>query len=241
MREMATWSAQACREAISGGVFRAPEATSVWPPALAAYVVDFAADRFFEAHEDLEPLWWERGSDPLLQGLILFAAAFVKVQRGSAGGARKHFAAAVRYLEPHGVDVAGVCAHARACMEALAPYASPGAPPLPAGAIGRVVPRYAFPQGPGGCGLMRERPAAPGAPGVDTLRAALAAALAERRAAGEPVGPASWGPLVKEVARRTGGMLPRALVRAEVRRALAEGPAGARGTGEAGSGYGGSP
>ncbi len=214
----------------------------MWPPALAAYVADFAADRFFEAHEDLEPLWWERGSDPLLQGLILFAAAFVKVQRGSAGGARKHFAAAIRYLEPYlpaaaSVDVAGVCAHARACIEALAPFASPGAPPLPAGALGGVVPRYPFVPGPVGCGLKREHPPAPG---VDALRAALAVALAERRAAGDPVGPASWGPLVQEVARRTGGMLPRALVRAEVRRALAEARGGGGGAGAAGSGSGGS-
>lgn len=199
---------------------------AVIAPAFAVYLGDFAADRFFEAHEALEGLWWARDSDPFLQGLILFAAAYVKLQRGSAAGALKHFTAVGRYLQPYapqwaGIDVAALLQHAGRAAESLAPYALPGGPPLPVGALGTTVPRFRFTSGPA-VGVLP--PGSGSGPGDGTVgpsvQQAVVAALADRRAAGAPVGPASWGALVKEVTRRTGGRLSRALVRDAVRQAL---------------------
>jgi hypothetical protein len=198
--------------------------TSPEPGALEAYLRHFAAGAFFEAHEDLEGPWRERDGDPFLQGLILFAAAHVKLQRGGAAGAARHFRSALRYLQPYapayaGLDVAAVCRHAHLAAAALAPYVAPGAPPLPAEALGAVVPRFCFRR----CGDLR-LPPPPAVRPLDAagLQRAIAAALAARRAAGEPVGPASWAAVAKEVARRTGGRVPRQDLRAAVRRALGE-------------------
>ena len=46
------------------------------------YVDLFNAERFWEAHNALEDLWRE-SRNPTLQGLILLAASFVKLQEGS--------------------------------------------------------------------------------------------------------------------------------------------------------------
>jgi hypothetical protein len=180
-----------------------------FPPAFAAFLRHFAAGAFFEAHEDLEGLWRQRDADPFLQGLILLAAAHVKVQRGNAAGARRHFAASARYLAPYapahlGVDVAALLAHAAAAGDAVA--------------AGRPVPVPAFPLLPGAESAW-DVPA-PAAPGAPALAAAVAEALAARRASGAPVGPASWAPLVKEVVRLTGGRFPLPAVRSAVRAAL---------------------
>jgi hypothetical protein len=177
-----------------------------FPPAFAAFLRDYAAGRFFEAHEDLEALWRARDADPFLQGLILLAAAHVKAQRGSTEGARRHFASAAAYLGPfspahRGVDVAALLRHAAAAA---------GCPAVP-------VP--AFPLLPGAEEAW-EAPAPP-PPAPDVLARAVAAAVAERRSSGAPVGPASWAPLTKDVVRRTGGRFPQEDVRAAVRAALA--------------------
>jgi predicted metal-dependent hydrolase len=190
------------------------------PAAVAAYVRDFAAGRFFEAHEHLEALWWERDSDPFLQGLILFAAAYVQVSRNNRAGARRHFLGAVRYLEPYapahrGVDVAAVVAHARAAASALEAAARGSA------AVSEV-PRFTFRLLAGAESAWDDLPGP--APSAAALDAAVRAAIADRRAAGEPVGPASWGALVKEVTLRTAGAYPRAAVRAAIRAALAGAP-----------------
>lgn len=184
------------------------------PEDLAAYLREFAAGRFFEAHEALEPLWWQRDSDPLLQGLILFAAAFVKLQRGAPVGAARHFAAVVRYLEPcapqeRGLPVAAVLAHAREALLLLA-----------AGATD--VPDFHFAL-PADAAERWEAEAAPAGPAPD-LSGAIAAALAARRATGAPLGPASWGELAREVARTTAGRVPRPVLRQAVRAALAGAP-----------------
>lgn len=184
------------------------------PPPLRAYLREFAAGRYFEAHEALEPLWWERQSDPFLQGLILFAAAFAKAQRGSAAGARRHFLAAVRYLEPYapahlGLPVEAVLAHARASAAALQGDA----------AATEAVARFHFTLSPAAGRLWGEAVAVGEAPAED-LAGAVRRAVDERRAAGRPLGAASWAPLVKEVTRLTLGRFPREQVRLAVRRAL---------------------
>lgn len=200
------------------------------PEAFAAYLRDFAAGRYFEAHEDLEGLWWARDSDPFLQGLILVAAAHVQLRRGNPRGAERHFRAAARYLAPYapsdrGVDVAAVVAHAQGAAAALAA----GAPP-------ESIRAFRFRLLPGADEAWLAHGPGPGSsePAPD-LSAAVACAIEERRAAGLPVGPASWGAVVKEVSLRTGGRIARATVRAAVRAALAAGPeagsAGAAGPG----------
>lgn len=181
--------------------------TVALPDEIRAYLDDFAAGHYFEAHEQLESLWWARDSDPFLQGLILFAAAYVKVQRGHAEGARRHFLAAARYLEPYlpahrGFDVASIVAHAKA-------------------AAGTVTPPYRFALLPGAEQAWGDAPAPGPAPSlVDAVRGAIA----DRRSAGDPVTEASWGALVKDVTRRTGGRHPRQAVRAAVRAELAHAP-----------------
>jgi len=185
------------------------------PAPFAAYLREFAAGRFFEAHEALEALWWERDSDPFLQGLILFAAAFVKVERGNAVGARRHFAAAARYLEPYapdhlGVPVAAVVAHAAAAAAALEPV-----PSDPASAV----PPFRFVLAPDAGRRWAEAPAPTPAPDLD---AAVRGALTAWRARGGPLGPSSWGEMVKEVTRVTGGRVPRDSLRQAVRAALAD-------------------
>ncbi len=183
------------------------------PPEFGAYRRAFAAGRYFEAHEHLESLWWSSGSDPFLHGLILFAAAHVKLQRGQAVGAARHFAAAARYLEPyapasHGVDVAALIAHAGRAAQRLSA--------LPAGADPReAVAPYRFPPRTGHQWGSVARPAVP------ALADAVAAVLDERHASGVPTGGASWAPVVKEVTRRTAGAYPRPWVREAVRSALA--------------------
>lgn len=176
------------------------------PEAVRAYLADFAAGHYFEAHEHLEALWWARESDPFLQGLILFAAAHVKLQRGNPAGARRHFLSAARYLEPYlpthlGFDVASVVAYAQARAAAENPD----------------LPLYRFDLLPGAADAWAEDPRA-SAPA--DLMHAVQQALLDRRRAGDPVTAASWGALVKEVTRRTGGRHPRDAVRTAVRAEL---------------------
>ena len=185
------------------------------------YLDEFAAGHFYAAHEHLERLWWARSSDPFLQGLILFAAAYVKLQRGNARGARHHFAAALRYLEPYGpqargLDVAAVRAQAASALQALA-----GAPDGPDLLLR--VPPFRFCVDPGHNDAWEQKPDPLPS---DDLTAAIRDEIAARRRRGDPVGPASWGAVVKEVARRTGGRVERGELRAAVRRALAEGDSG---------------
>ncbi len=51
---------------------------------LRRYVELFNEERFWEAHEALEPLWRSTG-ERVLQGLILVAASFVKIQESKVG------------------------------------------------------------------------------------------------------------------------------------------------------------
>ena len=54
---------------------------------IAAFARYWNEERFFEAHETLEPRWM-RERDPGLQGLIQLAAALHHLQRGNLRGAR---------------------------------------------------------------------------------------------------------------------------------------------------------
>ena len=182
------------------------------------YLDAFAAGRFYEAHEHLERLWWARAADPFLQGLILFAAAYVKLQRGNARGAGRHFAAAARYLEPYGPRERGVDVAAVRAQAALALAVLEGAPDGP-GLDARVPPFRFFVDREGADGWCLPPP-----PGEEELAAVIQEEIAARSRRGEPVGPASWAAVMQDVTRRTGGRVGRDHLRAAVRQALARTP-----------------
>lgn len=84
----------------------------------------FNGEAFWESHEVLEGPWREDGSE-FYHGLILYASAFVHVQRDNPHGVMAQLRKAERALEPFlpaylGVDVAAVverCRRVRARVE----------------------------------------------------------------------------------------------------------------------------
>lgn len=103
-----------------------------YPAGYYRYFELFNAEEFWEAHEALEEIWKETKDDRFLRGLIVFAAAFVHVQRGNASGCRKVLEKCIVWLEPYAprrwdLDVERVLAHARYCHSQL-DRVLPGAP-----------------------------------------------------------------------------------------------------------------
>lgn len=84
----------------------------------------FNQELFWESHEALEEIWRETDNDLFLRGLIVFAAAFVHVQRNNPSGCRKVLDKCIAWLEPYAprhwdLDVDRVLAHARYCRAEL--------------------------------------------------------------------------------------------------------------------------
>jgi predicted metal-dependent hydrolase len=84
----------------------------------------FNNEEFWEAHEALEELWKETDNDLFLRGLIVFAAAFVHVQRNNPSGCRKVLDKCIDWLGPYAprhwdLDVDRVLEHARFCRAQL--------------------------------------------------------------------------------------------------------------------------
>jgi len=110
-----------------------------YPDGYYRYFDLFNREEFWEAHEALEELWRDLkdgvpvragavkaapGDEYFLRGLIVFAAAFVHVQRNNPSGCRQVLEKCVRWLDPFaptywGVDVDGVLQHARYCLAQL--------------------------------------------------------------------------------------------------------------------------
>lgn len=95
-----------------------------YPPGYYRYFELFNAEEFWEAHEALEEIWQETDDDKFLRGLIVFAAAFVHVQRNNPSGCRKVLEKCIAWLEPFApsrwdLDLERVLAHARLCYERL--------------------------------------------------------------------------------------------------------------------------
>jgi predicted metal-dependent hydrolase len=95
-----------------------------YPAGYYRYFELFNAEEFWEAHEALEDVWRETDNDLFLRGLIVFAAAFVHVQRNNPSGCRKVLDKCILWLEPYGprhwdLDVERVVAHARHCRAQL--------------------------------------------------------------------------------------------------------------------------
>ena len=90
----------------------------------AAFLERFNAGEFWESHEALEASWRTSGSG-FYHGLILFASAFVHVQRGNRHGIAAQLAKADPLLEKHrphylGIDVDGLLAHSAICRHLVA-------------------------------------------------------------------------------------------------------------------------
>jgi uncharacterized protein len=95
-----------------------------YPEGYYHYMKLFNHEEFWEAHEALEEIWKETDNDLFLRGLIVFAAAFVHVQRNNPSGCRKVLDKCVAWLGPFApvhwdLDVDRILAHARFCMEQL--------------------------------------------------------------------------------------------------------------------------
>ncbi len=102
----------------------------VWE-ALQTFVRRFNRGEFWESHEVLE-IPWRVGHSDFLQGMILFASAFVHVQRGNVHGIEAQLAKATDRLRPYapaylGVDVAAVLRAADEARQSV----TRGDPPVP--------------------------------------------------------------------------------------------------------------
>lgn len=91
--------------------------------ALLDFLSLFNRQKYWEAHEALEAEWRRTGSE-FLHGLILYASAWVHVERGNAHGVLAQLTKAGTALEPYGptqdgVNVEGILQTARAMRTAL--------------------------------------------------------------------------------------------------------------------------
>jgi hypothetical protein len=94
-----------------------------FPTALETFVALFNEEAFWESHEVLEGPWRETGSD-FYHGMILYASAFVHVQRGNSHGIAAQLAKAERCLREFrpfylGIDVKALLSHARQFRKAV--------------------------------------------------------------------------------------------------------------------------
>jgi predicted metal-dependent hydrolase len=95
-----------------------------YPEAYYRYFELFNNEEFWESHEALESIWIETDNDLFLRGMIVFAAAFVHVQKNNPRGCKKVLERCISWLEPFAprhwdLDVERVLAHARFCYDQL--------------------------------------------------------------------------------------------------------------------------
>lgn len=108
------------------------QGTEKIPGALRHFVELVNRGEYWESHEVLEGPWRKNRSD-FLQGLILYASAFVHAKRGNRHGIEAQLSKARQKLSGYpdaylGVDLAGIRSHMDRCrkiMEAR-PDADPG-------------------------------------------------------------------------------------------------------------------
>jgi predicted metal-dependent hydrolase len=93
------------------------------PDAYKAGLEHIRAERFFEAHEELEIVWRAAPAEErdFYQGLVHAAVAWYQAGRGNTVGARRQLEKGLRRLERYepehrGVDVAGVRRQLRAAQ-----------------------------------------------------------------------------------------------------------------------------
>lgn len=95
--------------------------TAAFPAPWIEFLHLFNGERFWEAHEVLEGPWRENRS-PFYKGMIIYASAFVHVQRGNPAGVAKQMAKVEKYLPPYrpfylGLDVQQVLRYAGICRQ----------------------------------------------------------------------------------------------------------------------------
>ena len=100
------------------------------PRALLDFVALFNRAAYWESHELLEGHWRESRSQ-FYHALILYASAFVHVQRGNPHGIVAQLEKAERCLAPYrpvylGLDVSELLAHAARCREIVAAHHGAG-------------------------------------------------------------------------------------------------------------------
>jgi uncharacterized protein len=122
-----------------------PPSRSQPPPPLLHFVELFNREEFWESHEVLEGPWRDRGSG-FYHGLILYASAFVHVQRDNPHGIVSQLRKAERALKPYepsylGVDVEKIRRESRRLREAVEEAA---AEPSGSASLGRPFPRIAL-------------------------------------------------------------------------------------------------
>ena len=96
------------------------------PKALLEFVTLFNRGAYWESHELLEGPWRE-GRSEFYHGLILYASAFVHVQRGNPRGIVGQLEKAERRLAPYrpvylGLDVDELLSHAARCRAIVAAH-----------------------------------------------------------------------------------------------------------------------
>lgn len=108
----------------STGRSTGPEHPAAIDPAYAEFIDLFNRGEFWESHEALEGPWRENGSE-FYHALILYASAFVHVNRGNRHGIVAQLGKAQPLLEsrrPHylGLDVDGMLEHTAICRHIVA-------------------------------------------------------------------------------------------------------------------------
>ena len=86
------------------------------PPALHDFIELFNQGQYWQSHEVLEEAWRQNRSG-FYQGLILYASAWVHLERGNRHGVEAQFKKAETILRPYcpgylGLDVAALLANA---------------------------------------------------------------------------------------------------------------------------------
>lgn len=92
-----------------------------YPRAYLDFLELFNQQRFWDAHEVLEGPW-RRHRSTFYKGLIIYASAFVHVQRGNPRGVAKQMAKVLHYLPPYrpsylGLDVDAILEDAQQCRQ----------------------------------------------------------------------------------------------------------------------------
>lgn len=93
----------------------------IYPQPYLEFIRLFNEERFWDAHEVLEGPW-RRNRSPFYRGIIIYASAFVHVQRGNPVGVWKQMGKVLNCLPPYGpgymgLDVEAILACARLCRD----------------------------------------------------------------------------------------------------------------------------
>jgi uncharacterized protein len=101
-----------------------PQSPDAVAPEYAAFLELFNRGRFWDSHEALEPAWRDTASE-FYHALILYASAFVHVERGNRHGIAAQLGKSQLLLTPRapyylGLDVDRILDHASTCRQIVA-------------------------------------------------------------------------------------------------------------------------